>query len=518
MTHRLALVTGFALLVAYAAFQEPGPPSFSATLEVTVEPLMPVRVYLFKGETPFRLHPVGAVLPIRTDLFYRDRLWTETADPAVLEVIASDQSHFFLLKGKAVFHLPPGSYRMEAYRGLFYTPALARFELKPGETHRLTLPMKTWAPREEWISGDDHIHLTRSPRENAVYLGWLEAEDLNVGNFLQLQRQMDAGVQYAFGKAGEARRPRYSIRPGQESRNEFWGHINMLGVSELIRPLSTGAMYANSPESYPFPALLFAAGRKAGATVGHAHFFQSPQRSTLLMDLALGAIDFVEVFQFGQLKIDPWYELLNAGLRVTGIACSDFPVPLNNRKPWPRWLPLLGPERALVKARAGEDPYQAWAAGVRSGNVVVSNGPLVELSFDAASGTARATASFHRPLESLEVVRNGRVVMAVPGDGILTSLTASVAVDRGESCWVAARTRARSLEGEPEIRAHTSPVYHTRDGKPVALRAARQALADRWQAELESYRRAGIVFPGAPQREEFFTQAERALAELRRLE
>ena len=39
-----------------------------------------------------------------------------------------------------------------------------------------------------------------------------------------------------------------------------------------------------------------------------------------------GGVDFVEVFQFGELKSDPWYELLNAGFRVTGIAGSDFPA------------------------------------------------------------------------------------------------------------------------------------------------------------------------------------------------
>jgi hypothetical protein len=51
--------------------------------------------------------------------------------------------------------------------------------------------LRSWAgeTRNEWLSGDDHIHLTRSARDNDVYLDWLQAEDLSVGNFLQLQRQ-----------------------------------------------------------------------------------------------------------------------------------------------------------------------------------------------------------------------------------------------------------------------------------------------------------------------------------------
>jgi len=129
------------------------------------------------------------------------------------------------------------------------------------------------------------------------------------------------------------------------------------------------------------------------------------------------------------------YELLNAGLQITGVAGSDFPVPLNNTKPWPHWLPLLGPERTLVKAHASGSPYEAWAAGVRSGNVLLSNGPLLEMQVDKKTGSVTASASFFRPLEKLEIVSNGKVIAAVPGDGSLTKLTASARIvkDRDSS-------------------------------------------------------------------------------------
>src|SRR5262249_8081894 len=283
-----------------------------------------------------------------------ERLWISGNAAETLEVTCNEQSHFILLNGRASYELPAGKYRIEAYRGLFFEPVAQDFELRAGETRRLTLHLKPWAKGEEWLCGDDPLLLMRSRQDDDVFLRWLEAEDLSVANFLQLQRQLDAAVQYAFGRDGEARRPGYSIRPGQESRSEFYGHVNLLGGRELLRPLSIGTMYANSPEAYPFPAVLFERGRALGATTGYAHFNGSTKHSTLLMDLALGDIDFVEVLQFGVLKTEAWYELLNAGLHVTGIAGSDFPVPLNNRKPWPRWLPLLGPERTLVKTRPGE--------------------------------------------------------------------------------------------------------------------------------------------------------------------
>jgi hypothetical protein len=235
------------------------------------------------------------------------------------------------------------------------------------------------------------------------------------------------------------------------------------------------------------------------------------------MDLALGHIDFVEVFQFGVLKTKEWYQLLNAGLQVTGIAGSDFPVPLMRLKPWPRWIPLLGPERTLVKTKtAAGGGYDAWSAGVRSGNVIVTNGPLVEINYDSSSSTATASARFFRPLKRLEIIRNGQIVASASGGGKATTLTASVSLPGAESCWVAAHVTAKKELGEPEIQAHTNPVYVTRDGKPAMVPGAREELAARWASEIAWYQAAGLVFHSETERQAFFHEAEQALAELRR--
>src|SRR5437867_10613338 len=92
---RPVLMAVFGLMVLSAAFQDPGPPSFSAKLEVTIEPRMPARVYLFKNNRPFKMQPVQAVLPLKSDQFYRDRLWTDgNRDPDVMEVIVNDEYHY----------------------------------------------------------------------------------------------------------------------------------------------------------------------------------------------------------------------------------------------------------------------------------------------------------------------------------------------------------------------------------------------------------------------------------------
>src|SRR5215510_15328584 len=158
MMLRVALISVFSLLVIWAAQLR----ELSAHLELATDPRMPTRVYLFKDKQPFRLSPVQALLPLKVDLFYRERLWTNGAPPETLEVTCNDQSHFLLLKGRATFDLPAGHYRVEAYRGLFYTPAETEFDLGAGETRRIALKLESWAgpAREQWLSGDDHIHLT----------------------------------------------------------------------------------------------------------------------------------------------------------------------------------------------------------------------------------------------------------------------------------------------------------------------------------------------------------------------
>ncbi len=195
--------------------------------------------------------------------------------------------------------------RIEAYRPVF-EPATEQFDLQAGQIRNVSLTLRDWTngARNAWISGDDHIHLTRGPEDNPVYLGWLAAEDLNVGNFLQLQPgRWTRPFSTHSATAAEATRAGYTIRSGHESRSEYFGHVNLLGGREMIRPLSVGSMYANSPEIWPYPGVLFQRGRGEWAPLsGYAHFQGSMPPSTLLMELALGRIDFLEVFQFGVLK------------------------------------------------------------------------------------------------------------------------------------------------------------------------------------------------------------------------
>ena len=120
------------------------------------------------------------------------------------------------------------------------------------------------------------------------------------------------------------------------------------------------------------------------------------------------------------------------------------------------------------------------------------------------SRSARSSAG------GMRVPQNGGVTLGgSPTDRGATSVTA-------ESCWVAARVLAKKNQGEPDIQAHTNPVYLLSGGKPVRARAARESLVKQWEEQLAWYRSTDMVFRDDSQRRNFFDRAERTLTELRR--
>ena len=207
---------------------------------------------------------------------------------------------------------------------------------------------------------------------------------------------------------------------------------------------------------------------------------------------------------------------------MTGIAGSDFPVPLNNRKPWPSSIPLLGPERTMVKAAPGRSAYESWAEGVRAGRAVVTNGPLLELTvngqepgavLDAPVAEGRARVVFHRPIEKLEIIANGQVVAARAGDGAATELTLPFTVDTsgqhldcGQGLEPEDRKRTRYPRATNGVRAAR---------RRVRVDAARRAVLARWESEA-AYYRTGLSFADESQRRELLEKVDAALDALRK--
>jgi hypothetical protein len=161
---------------------------------------------------------------------------------------------------------------------------------------------------------------------------------------------------------------------------------------------------------------------------------------------------------------------------------------------------------------------------VRAGRAVVTNGPLVELTvngqepgavLDAPVAEGQARVVFHRPVEKLEIIANGKVVATRAGDGAATELTLPFRVETSESTWIAARASSPKIADEPDIRAHTNPVYVLRGGRRVRVDAARRAVLARWEKEAAYYRTGGLTFIDESQRQELLDKVDAALNVLR---
>jgi dihydrodipicolinate synthase/N-acetylneuraminate lyase len=116
---------------------------------------------------------------------------------------------------------------------------------------------------------------------------------------------------------------------------------------------------------------------------------------------------------------------------------------------------------------------------------------------------------WHRPVDRIEIVMNGKVVAETSGAGPLT-----FRVPLRESSWIAARAAAARMEDEPEILAHTNPVYCLRDERPVALIEAREAVRKQWATQAAYYRNPELPMTEA-QRRELLRKVEETEARLR---
>ena len=277
-------------------------------------------------------------------------------------------------------------------------------------------------------------------------------------------------------------------------RSSIYGHMQFFGIKKLVEPQYTG--FDNTPLSNDYPPNFDQAEeavRQGGiVTYGHPIFTNAPDpfavdplvhnaaARELPIDAILGKAHAIDLMSYGSdedLSAQLWHRLLNCGLRLAASvgtdALLDHPT-----------LPLGG-ERVYVKVD-GKFTLESWLDGLKAGRSFVTNGPVLALRVNGqgigetvrldAPGKVRVEAEVQSacPLSALEVIVGGTTVRSEPcpakhgGGIIIKQLVADIAMER--SGWVALRARG------PESRhvlggaawAHSSPVFVTVAGKPIA--------------------------------------------------
>ena len=375
------------------------------------------------------------------------------------------QRTYAYIDGTCQGWLPRGDVIVEVARGFEYEPLRQTVRIEPGQRD-LTLRIGRVADMaaDGWWSGDSHVHFLSTPGAQLEQRG----EDLRVVNLLQSQwgalftNTEDFTGRPSVSQHGIVDGGGYVTYVGQENRQHFLGHAILWGLREPVMPWCT-----DGPGEAELGGALDATlsdwadrTHAQGGTVVAAHF-PTPNGEPAVL-VATGRADAVEMLAQSDDAMLEYYRYLNSGYQLPLVGGTDK---MSSQVP-------VGLYRTY--ARLDEEfSYAAWCRAVRSGRTFLSGGPLVTLSVDglepgatvglSGPGTVTVHAAVRSifPLRSLEVVRNGEVVMRVEaGGGRQAEINDDLRIDG--SSWIACRAFGVDYHLDDwgrRVFAHTSPVY-----------------------------------------------------------
>jgi len=414
--------------------------------------------------------------------------------------------------GAAFFHADgsfaatvSGTANVRVVRGIEYEPAEAAIDVPADGRAERTLRLRRWShmAADGWYSGDVHVHLhyggeyELTPADAALVQ---RAEDVNFMNMM-VANQGSGWVHdepYFSGAPHELSAGAHMLRWGEEYRNDFYGHMCMFGIRELVPPIYSGFRESAHPRDLPANADAARHCHSVGGTLSYAHPLFAPgdldrvfahartvEAKELPVDAALGLIDAVDVMSYPGHEMETarlWYRLLNCGLRLAATAGTDTFMNWCDNPPFSN--PPAG-DRVFARVD-GAFTTESWCEAVRHGRTFVTDGPMLSLRATAAGQTYEiggdvrcepgtridvvAEAGSYAPMEVLELIVNGEVVAssAASDAGRRAALQHEFAA--AESCWIALRSRGPThpLVLDSELFAHTSPIYVTVGGAPVS--------------------------------------------------
>jgi hypothetical protein len=440
--------------------------------------------------------------------------------------------------GETGLRLPAGRYSIELMRGFEYAPVERTFEVRAGEPNDLRIALTRWSDvrKQGWYSGDTHVHFV-DPEAARLEL---EGEDLDVINILASKwGALITNVEHFTGAPAGSSPPGRAIYVGEETRHGWLGHSILLGIRQLVHPLTWGGPSEGVPGGFDHPPMATQAdaAHAQGGLVAAAHF--PWPKGELAVDIALGKLDAVDVLTWGNAfssenvmpappAAETWYRFLNCGFDLPATAGTDK---MYNTQ-------VAGSVRVFAK-QDGPFEYGAWLEAIRAGRTFVSTAPLLEFeangatigdTLEARKGQrirVRAKSRSRIPIERLEIVQDGRVVATRlnPEKALEVVLEPELEIDR--SAWIAARAYSSELlpyqefalvgfEGIP-VMAHTSPIYVSVDGRPRRSREDARVLLG-WVREAIDWARTVGRFQDPRERDamiELFQRAEQVyLAQL----
>ena len=454
-------------------------------------------------------------------------------------------------RGKGTLYVPLPEDAVEVMvqvaKGFEYVPVRKSARSSSGRVE-VTVRLRRWInlEKEGWQATDEHVHFDRlDASRDQDWLTMMDGDGLGALHVMTLEGSNLPDVwarQFAYGKDGEAFDGVRFIRPGEEFRNADQGHYNLLGISGLIEPISTGRMLRGEDLHWPPSSLVLNRARELGGIGGVAHGGAYGARHTAMLDTVLGAMDFFEIFNVNRYKTDVWYRMLNAGYLLSPAGGTDLPN--SPQRAW--WQPFLGSVRCYVQAGEGRD-FESWKKSFREGRVFVTSGPMIRLSVDGRQpgGTIRLPRSGEVEIEAelislhppkrLMLLFNGRVIessqeVSRSGSAQIIRLRRRLRIE--ESGWLAAQGVAAPAEpideflgrqplvleaegAEPGLLAHTGVVRVLVGDQPIGRSGELEALI-RDLTDLRTYYELHARYSSPKERRQTLELFEQAMDRLRR--
>lgn len=392
-------------------------------------------------------------------------------------VIAGRQYSY--VPGEFSAQLPAGQYHLRLERGMEYVPLETVIQVQAG-SQQFDLQLQRWVNMNTrgWRSGDTHIHFL----DPTTALLEASGEGLNVANVLATQwGSLRTNAEHFTGVPHLSLNGEHQVFVNEELRHGFLGHAVLLNLKRLVYPMSWGGPGEGVPGGYDFPLIAMQSDvvRAQGGFVAAAHLPLHP--GELAADAVLGKLDAVELMVWGN-PFAPYhkgysasqlyYALLNAGIPMPAVAGTDKMMNLQT----------VGSVRTY--ARAGDDKsYQGWIDSVRAGKTFVTTGPMLDLNVtqgiqilgigDTLTQTGEilidARVESFLPVDSLELIHNGRVITSMQNPGKERMLSLKHRMDVEQGGWIAVRALSskrlpyqtwQTLTPEGiELMAHSSPIY-----------------------------------------------------------
>lgn len=369
--------------------------------------------------------------------------------------------HYWVVNEPSYQKLGVGKWRAYVWKGPEYKGVIQEFEIKEGQDTDLTFTLERWINMAEkgWHSGDVHIHSRMMSDQDAERLHiWMEACDLRLGNVVTMGNYLRTFFeQRGFGKEFRVEHNNRFLVPGQEDPRFLDGHSLTINADRLIRDMA----------HYGSNEWVARQAHEAGGLYGHAHMTYNgfDVRRDLTMLMPLGLSDFGEVMQVGELETSLYYDFLNLGFPLTGVAGSDVPFGHG-----------MGEVRHYVYTGNPVLDPDVWFDQLQKGRAFVSNGPMLEFTVNGKlpgehldfenneklliKANSKTWLGYEGGLQSLQIISQGKVIHEVKAVSDSTEeleLEFSIPVNNG--MWIAAKTSTQN-----GYKAHTTPVYITRNG------------------------------------------------------